>query len=211
MFNYFRAKAKRRIFKKEWRNINSHNNTFPINIFDINIVKVGTKTYGPIEVLSWGAEHEKLIIGNFCSIAKDVKFILGGNHNYKTISTFPFKYKYQGISSPGLSKGPIIVKDDVWIGYGSTILSGIKIGQGAIIGAMSVVSKDVPPYAIVVGNPAKIVNYRFDEDTINKILSLDIYRKIDDKFIKANLSLFDTIIDKNTIDYISTLFENLND
>jgi acetyltransferase-like isoleucine patch superfamily enzyme len=190
ILTYILNKIKLEGFKKKWRKLNPHNSTIPKNIFNINNVKVGNKTYGTIEVLSWNDRNEGLIIGNFCSIAKDVKFLLGGNHNYNNISTFPFKYIYKGILTQGVSKGEISIKDDVWIGYGSTILSGVTIGQGAIIGAMSVIAKDIPPYAIAVGNPARVIRFRFGEEVIQRLLSSDLYSKIDDSFIKEHIDYF---------------------
>jgi acetyltransferase-like isoleucine patch superfamily enzyme len=190
LFKYYKNRKKKKSHFREWRRRNLHNETYPINIFDIDKVIVGKLTYGGLEVLSWDAENEKLYIGKYCSIAQNVKFFLGGNHNYKNLSTFPFKLKYGGIIAPGESKGPISIADDVWIGYGVTILSGVSIGQGAIIGAMSVVAKDVSPYAIVAGNPAKVIRNRFDADIIERLLSIDIYNLLDDKFIKTHLNDF---------------------
>lgn len=122
--------------------------------------------------------NDKLIIGKFCMIASDVKFIMGGaQHITDGITAYPFdifhedwKHKMKGISYP--KKGDTIIGNDVWLGYQSTILSGVKIGDGAIVGTASVVTKDVPPYTIVGGNPAKIIRPRFDPNTINQLLKL---------------------------------------
>ena len=84
------------------------------------------------------------------------------------------------------SKGDIIIDDDVWIGYRAIVLSGVHVGQGAVIAAGAVVTKDVPPYAIVGGNPAKVINYRFDEDMIDKLLEFD-YTGIDEKLISQHI------------------------
>jgi len=118
-----------------------------------------------VRVFSWGGENERLTIGNYVSVADDVTFLLGGNHSYKGFSTFPFKVRYFGYPEESLSKGPIVIDDDVWIGYGSIILSGIVIGRGACIAAGSVVTKDVKPYTVVAGNPAKMVKLRFGDNT----------------------------------------------
>lgn len=106
----------------------------------------------------------KLYNGNFVSIAQNVIFMLNSEHYTNHISTYPFKVKYiLAENEEAISKGDNIIEDDVWIGYGVIIMSGIKIGKGTIIGAGSFVTKDVPPYSIVVGVPAKILKYRFNE------------------------------------------------
>ena len=98
------------------------------------------------------------------------------------ISTFPFRVHCLGHSVEAVSKGDIIVDDDVWIGYRSTVLSGVHIGQGAVIAAGSVVTSDVPPYAIVGGVPAKVIKYRFPQEIIDGLLQVD-FSRLDDKLI----------------------------
>ncbi|GIU42540.1 Vat family streptogramin A O-acetyltransferase [Shewanella algidipiscicola] len=122
---------------------------------------------------------DKLIIGRFCAIAKGVEFIMNGaNHNMAGISTYPFYIFGQGWekSMPEAGelpyKGDTIVGNDVWLGYESTIMPGVSIGDGAIIASKSVVTSDVPPYSIVGGNPAKVIKYRFDDATIQRLLSV---------------------------------------
>lgn len=162
------------ICKIRWKKKNMHNYTNIIRSFDINKVNVGKMSYGPLEVYEWGSDNEKLDIGNYVSIAPGVKFLLGGNHYYNTFSTYPFKVMYLGEEREAYSNGPIVVNDDVWIGTDSIILSGVNIGKGAVIAAGSVVTKDVAPYSIVGGNPAKTIKFRFKEDIINKLMDLDI-------------------------------------
>jgi acetyltransferase-like isoleucine patch superfamily enzyme len=171
-----------------WRSKNRHNGTKIINIFNPSIVTVGNMSYGPLEIYSWGVENEKLIIGNYVSIAEGVKFILSGIHNYKCFSTFPFKSKYKiGYEDIG-SKGPIIIGDDVWIGLNALVLSGVTISKGAVVGAGSVISKDIPPFAIVTGNPAHIQKYRFTEDIIEYLIGLDYSKYLNNHFIKNNIN-----------------------
>lgn len=160
-------------FKKRWRKINKNNFTEVNSIFPIEIVKVGNYSYGMLEVNYWGNSQERLEIGNFVSIADNVKFILGGNHPTTTFTTYPFKVKIFGEKKEALTKGKIRVEDDVWIGMNSLILSGITIKQGAVIAAGSVVTKDVPAYAIVGGNPAKVLKYRFSQEIIAEMLKID--------------------------------------
>lgn len=119
--------------------------------------------------------REKLIIGKFCAIATGAKFIMSSaNHKMDGFSSFPFFIFRQGwekdfdfASLP--YKGDTVVGNDVWIGYDATIMPGVTIGNGAIIGAKAVVTKDVPPYTVVGGNPAKILKTRFDEKTIAEL------------------------------------------
>ena len=121
---------------------------------------------------------DKLIIGKFCMIASDVTFIMNGaNHLSSAISSYPFAIfggdwsnAMEGKSYP--SKGNTEVGNDVWIGYGATIMPGVKIGDGAIIATKSVVTSDVEPYTIVGGNPAKEIRKRFTEEKIQALLEL---------------------------------------
>lgn len=188
-------------FKKEWRKKNSHNDTVAKTVFDPSVVEVGRETYGILEVFSWGSENEKLKIGNYVSIATGVKFILGGNHYYNTFSTYPFRVKIMGEDREAYSNGPIIVGDDVWIGTDVIIMSGVKIGQGAVIAAGSVVVKDVPPYSIVGGNPAKIIKYRFDDNIIEKLIDIK-FSDIDRKFIKDNIKDLYSPVDEDILQKI---------
>lgn len=126
---------------------------------------------------------DKLIIGKFCQIASGVNFIMNGaNHQMSAVSTYPF-YIFQGWgqevppSEKMPLKGDTIVGNDVWIGQNVTILPGIHIGDGAIIGLNSVVAKDVDPYTIVAGNPARVIRKRFDDELIELMLKLKWWNK----------------------------------
>jgi len=121
--------------------------------------------------------QDKLIIGKFCQIATGVRFIMNGsNHAMDGISTYPFKIFGESWSSNAsmnvVTKGDIVIGNDVWIGNSVTIMPGIKIGHGAIIGTNSLVTKDVEPYTIIGGNPAKLIRKRFDDDVIDFLLNL---------------------------------------
>jgi len=175
-------------FKRKWRKCNQHNGTRAVNVFwdGMKNITVGRYSYGDIKVIRSGSTS-KLMIGDFVSIAPEVSFVIDSEHNMDTISTFPFKTIVLGKAEPELPvKGDIIVGDDVWIGYRATIMSGVHIGQGAVIAAGSVVTKDVPPYAIVGGVPAKVIKYRFDEDMINDLLKTD-YSTMDKNYIENNI------------------------
>lgn len=144
-----------------------------------NNYEIGDFSYGNPKVHSWG-EDSKLTIGKFCSIGKNVNIYLGGEHNTKCISTYPFNNflnSFKNINQHPFSKGDVNIGNDVWIGESVTISSGVTIGDGAVIGLNSLVTKDVAPYSIVGGNPAKLIRYRFDESTINSLLNIKWWDK----------------------------------
>lgn len=124
--------------------------------------------------------REKLIIGKFCSIACGTKFLFNcANHTLKSLSTYTFPLFYEewkleksNINTAWDNKGDIVIGNDVWIGYEAVIMAGVHIGDGAIIAARAVVTKDVPPYTIVGGAPAKEIRKRFDAQTIQQLLIL---------------------------------------
>jgi virginiamycin A acetyltransferase len=120
--------------------------------------------------------QDKLIIGKFCQIATGVRFIMNGsNHAMDGISTYPFKVfggEWSRASLNVKSKGDTVIGNDVWIGNSATIMQGIKVGDGAIIGTNSLVTKDVEPYTVVGGNPAKEIRKRFNDEIIRFLLKL---------------------------------------
>lgn len=191
--------------KKKWQTTNKHNKIILKNIHNYKNVIVKNYSYGLVDAIFTTGKNEKLYIGNFVSIANGVKFIVASEHPYKNISTFPFKVNFMNYDFESTSKGNIVVKDDVWIGENALILSGITIGQGAIVGAGSIVTKDIPPYAIVGGNPAKIIKYRFSPNIIEKLLKID-YSKLTPDNIKTNCDvLYSNITEKNIDEVISCL------
>ena len=124
--------------------------------------------------------HERLIIGKFCSIACGTKFLFNcANHTLKSLSTYTFPLFYEewgleksDVASAWDNKGDIVIGNDVWIGYEAVIMAGVHIGNGAIIAARAVVTKDVPPYTIVGGVPARLIRKRFDEEVIRELETL---------------------------------------
>lgn len=135
---------------------------------------IGRASYGDLKILEWGNDAQ-LRIGAFCSISNEVTIFLGGEHHIDWVTTYPFPALWPSashIKGHPLSKGDVVIGNDVWIGYKATILSGVTIGDGAVVGAHSLVTKDVPPYTIVAGNPAKIVRKRFDDATIERLLKI---------------------------------------
>lgn len=137
---------------------------------------------------------ERLVIGKYCSIACGAKFMFtGGNHTMKSISTYPFPIfpDEWGLDEWKCGQawdnhGDIIIGNDVWIGYEAVIMQGVTIGDGAIIGTRALVTKDVPPYTIVGGSPAKVIRKRFDDETIKKLLEIKWWNWPADK-VKDNL------------------------
>jgi virginiamycin A acetyltransferase len=122
---------------------------------------------------------DKLVIGKFCALAKDVKFVMNGaNHLMSGISTYPFHIFGNGWerATPPLRafpyKGDTVVGNDVWIGYDALVMPGVRIGDGAIVATRSVVTRDVPAYAIVAGNPATLIRLRFPDDVVAELLAI---------------------------------------
>ncbi len=135
---------------------------------------------------------DKLVIGKFCMIASGATFIMNGaNHLTDALSTYPFAIfggdwagAMEGRTYP--QKGDLVIGNDVWIGYNATIMAGVTIGDGAIIATNATVVKDVPPYAVVGGNPARVIRYRFSEEVINELLELRWWDQ-DIEWITANV------------------------
>lgn len=160
-----------------WKKKNKNNATWIGNISNLKFrdfilndgITVGKGTYGQINVNYTLNRNEKLIIGEYCSIATTVRFVLGGEHDYRCISTYPFLSKIGHYETEVISKGPIILEDEVWLGENVTILSGVHIGRGAVVAAGSVVVKDIPAYSIYGGNPARLIKMRFSREIINKL------------------------------------------
>lgn len=141
------------------------------------LLTVGAHTYvQPPRVIRYNGDIEAVYIGDYCSIAGDVEIFAGGNHNPNWVSTYPFRIMFDlpGALADGIpsSRGPVRIGSDVWLGRGSVVLSGVTIGDGAVIGARAVVAKDVRPYAVVVGNPATEVRRRFDDATVDRLLAV---------------------------------------
>ncbi|MDY3747607.1 MAG: CatB-related O-acetyltransferase [Lachnospiraceae bacterium] len=128
----------------------------------------------------YSINHDKLIIGKFCSIACGAKFIFNSaNHTLSSVSTYPFPIFFEewglnikDVATAWDNKGDIIIGNDVWIGYEAVILAGVTVGDGAIIGTRAVVTKDVPPYTIVGGVPAKPIRKRFNNETLDELLKI---------------------------------------
>lgn len=155
---------------------------------------IGNYTYGKPKIY---AESSLFSLGKFCSIADGVTIYAGGEHNYNWISTYNFYNKF-GTKSCTTSKGKVIIGNDVWLADGVLVLSGVTIGDGAVVAARSVVTKDVKPYEIVGGNPAKHIKFRFTEEQINALLKIKWWDWNIEK-IKSN---FELILSPNIDEFI---------
>lgn len=189
--------------KDNWRVLNSHNDTFLgdcnyLSTKEFSVITVGKNSYGTLNVNNSSPDYPELKIGSYCSIAENVYFLLGCDHSINTVSTFPFKTKIFNLGCEAKTKGSIIVEDDVWIGYGAKICSGVKIGRGAVIAAGAVVTKNIEPYSIVGGVPAKHLKYRFNENIRTKLLSVNIV-ELFDKLTIEDLKFLEEPLDENML------------
>lgn len=152
-------------------NVDTGNGKFPMLTIDKDSYIAGAKIESGIN-FHWDSGAYNLQIGKYCSLAEDILFMIDTNHNYDGLfmgvvtELKNHKRTYKSTMRP---RGEIIIQNDCWIGHGATIMDGVTIHNGAVVGTNAVVTKDVPPYAIVAGNPARIVKYRFDEDVIDKL------------------------------------------
>ena len=184
-----------------WKKKNKNNATTPENNFIRECVHVGNYTYGKLFAITSNSKVQ-LFIGNFVSIAPKVVFIVSGDHDMKNICTYPFKANILQTEQEEAYTRDMHIDDDVWIGTGAIILSGIHICQGAVIGAGAIVSKDVPPYAVVVGAPAKIIRYRFSDEIIEKMLEID-YSRLTKKEIEEHIEqLYEPVYDAEQIKWL---------
>jgi acetyltransferase-like isoleucine patch superfamily enzyme len=172
----------------------------------------GKYTYGNPNIF-WENENAKLVVGNFCSIAGNVNIYLGGNHRTDWVSTYPFGHvnkdkfnNFDGIGHPS-TKGNVIIGNDVWIGSNVTIMSGVTIGDGVVIANNSHVIKDIEPYSLVGGNPAKLIKYRFTPEQIEKLLEIKWWYWDDEK-----INTFTPLLCNNNIDqFIKIAIETSKD
>jgi acetyltransferase-like isoleucine patch superfamily enzyme len=154
---------------------------------------VGRYSYGiDLEskaIITWN-EGSKLVIGSFCSFARGVTIFLGGNHHTDWVTTYPFGNIFQevfgGEQHAPLTNGDVVIGNDVWVGTNACIMSGVTIGDGAVIAANAHVVRNVDPYEIVGGNPARHIRYRFDQETIDYLLELKWWNWPESK-IKENI------------------------
>jgi acetyltransferase-like isoleucine patch superfamily enzyme len=147
------------------------------NADDVPVCSVGPYSYAYPKLVWWPETPNKLTIGKFCSIAMDCEFLLGGGHDMSSMTTYPFPEIVHFAADAATMKesyvpdsGSSRVGNDVWIGRNAIFLPGVTVGDGAVIGAGAVVAKDIEPYHVVVGNPARTVRSRFDDKEIEVLL-----------------------------------------
>lgn len=173
-------------------------------------VKVHSTSYGYNKnTFKLYRKNDSVTVGKYCSIADEVVIIASGEHNYRHVSTFPF-YDLSNTNSQyfdTFSKGNVVIKNDVWIGFGSVILSGVTLGNGVVVAAGSVVVDDVPDYAIVAGVPAKVIKYRFDQKYIKKLLNIKWWNW-DEKLIQNRRDDFYLPISEFVKKYVETAVKN---
>ncbi len=137
---------------------------------------MGTQSYGDPLVLAYEGDTARVTVGAYCSLGQDVTFMVGGAHRVDWVSTFPFRARYgmPGAFTDGhpATRGDIVVGSDVWIARDALVLSGVTVGHGAVVASRSVVTKDVRPYAVVAGNPAREVRRRFPDEQIDALLRI---------------------------------------
>jgi len=182
--------------------LSNRKNIFFTKDFYINKkYKIGDYTYGNPQVI-FENKNANLIIGKYCSISSGVTIFLGGNHRYDWVTTYPFNDlpnyypEARNIIGHPATKGNVEIGNDVWIGRNVTILSGVKIMDGAVIAAESVVTKDVGPYEIWGGNPARFIKKRFSDELINQLVLIKWWNWEHSKVIK-NVEL----LQSNNIEY----------
>ncbi|HXB66324.1 MAG TPA: CatB-related O-acetyltransferase [Solirubrobacteraceae bacterium] len=179
------------------------------------MLSVGHRTYGGFRVLVFAGDSARVSIGSWCSIASDVEIMPGGNHRIDTVTSYPMRQylvpdHMERVGQPW-SKGDVRIGNDVWIGQGAKILGGVTVGDGAVVAAWSVVSKDVAPYTIVAGAPARPVRTRFSEETIASLLRIRwwdwqeeaVLERIDD-LTSTDLDAFTRKYDPASADWLAS-------
>jgi acetyltransferase-like isoleucine patch superfamily enzyme len=148
-------------------------------LLDDGIIVMGTGSYGRPHVHYFepaGSSRPHVVVGRYCSVAAEVTFVVNGEHRLDWTTTFPISARFglpiaDNDGHPKIT-GPVTVGNDVWIGHRALLLGGVTVGDGAVVGAGAVVARDVRPFAIVVGNPAREVRRRFDDEVVDRLLEL---------------------------------------
>ena len=179
----------------DWERKNRHNFTTPANSFVRSCVEVGNNTYGKLFVVTSNTTT-KLHIGAFCSIGPNVTFVVSGTQPTDVLSTYPFKTYILHEANEGMKVKDMYIDDDAWIGANAIILPGVHVGQGAVIGAGAVVTKDVEPYAIVAGMPARTIRRRFSDEIIHELIKLD-FKQLTPQQIKEHAAEFYEPLNEN--------------
>ncbi|MDT0183422.1 CatB-related O-acetyltransferase [Microbacterium sp. ARD31] len=160
--------------------------------------RIGRGCYGPLQIKSFGAEGERVTIGNFCSFAEETAILVGADHRHDWVTTYPFTvFNPRAAHIPGHpapSRG-VTIGNDVWMGFRSMVLDGVTVGDGAVIAAGAVVTRDVRPFAIVAGCPAREVARRFTDESVERLLEIAWWNWSDDRIEKSlEMLLSDDIV-----------------
>jgi chloramphenicol O-acetyltransferase type B len=148
---------------------------------------IGRGSYGDLSVQAFG-EGASLRVGAYCSVAAGVQVFLGGEHRTDWVTTYPFNVidrRFADITGHPRTRGDVVIGNDVWLGREAMIMSGVTIGDGAVVGARAVVARDVPPYGIVAGNPAKLIRTRFSETIVMRLLEIRWWEWPEDRVSRA--------------------------
>jgi chloramphenicol O-acetyltransferase type B len=162
---------------------------------------IGAHSYGAPNVQNWGVDGD-LRIGRYCSVAGGVEILLGGNHRPDWVTTYPFNaIRPQAVHIPGhpATRGDVVIGNDVWLGQACTVISGVTIGDGAVVATRAVVAKDVPAYGIAVGNPARVVRHRFPPEQVEALLQIRWWDWPDD-LVEAS---YEKLLSPNIEDFIA--------
>lgn len=154
---------------------------------DYKILTLGKRSYIARAELESTGIVSNILIGSYCSIGHEVKFLINTQHDYTAVSTYPWNNPYNPVFACDIAKkekNQILIGHDVWIGRGAVIFGGVRIGNGAVIAANAVVTKDVPPYAIVGGNPASCIKYRFNQTTVKQLNTIKWWYWPEEKIIE---------------------------
>lgn len=203
--NLISSKRRKNIaWRKKLKELFPNSDIVPINRVSLDNIKFGDYSYGPPYIKRYGFKNEGLEIGSFVSIAEGVVFLLGGEHKTDSLTSYPldargFREIFDKKDTPITKK--TVVKDDVWLGYGVTVLSGVTIGQGVVVGARALVTKDLEPYGIYGGVPAKLIRYRFSDKLREKLLKLDL-KKINFFKMKDEIELYDERLTEEKLEKI---------
>ena len=170
--------------------------------------RIGRASYGDLTIAAYPGDAD-LVMGAYCSVAAKVTVLLGGEHRTDWVTTYPFSAilpEYRDIAGHPRTRGDVVIGNDVWIGREAMILSGVTIGDGAVIGARAVVNRDVPPYGIVAGNPARLVRLRFSEATVARLLEIawwawpeERVRRAVPYLLDSRINAFIAAVDSGTI------------
>lgn len=209
MFARFLKAFQYRQYLESWKRKNRHNSVRPVKEVPLEMVEIGRGSYGRLDVMYHDKDSplERVKIGHFVSISPEVKILVSGGHHLGTFSTFPFRVGLlKNQESESLTKGPVVIGDDVWIGFRAIILSGVTIGRGAVVAAGSVVTKDVPAYTIVGGNPARVIRPRFTDPRIPALLDTVDFNLVTESWVKENLeALYEELTYEKALELVGRL------